>query len=94
MLLASFLQRPGLPFADALREEAIQKVFDDQEAAFAEDEDAAYTPLTDAEKYAKDYVAELYHCRWVAALNIGAIKNTMGMDILRCKTPEMVRKET
>ena len=51
------------------------------------------TTLTDAKVYTKDDVAELYHYRWLAELDIRAIKITMGMDILRCKTPEMVRKE-
>ncbi len=44
MVLASFLQRPGLPFADALPEEAIQEAFDDEDASFADDPDAIYTP--------------------------------------------------
>ncbi len=45
LVLASFLQRPGLPFADALPEEAIQTAFDEQDASFADDEDdAVYTP--------------------------------------------------
>ena len=44
LVLASFLQRPGLPFADALPEEAIQKTFDDEEASFADDPEAIYTP--------------------------------------------------
>ena len=44
LILASFLQRPGLPFADALPEEAIQKAFDDEDASFADDQDAVYTP--------------------------------------------------
>ncbi len=35
----------------------------------------------------------LYHCRRQVELDIRAIKITMGMDILRCKTPAMVRKE-
>ena len=51
------------------------------------------TTLTDVVEYAKDDIAELYHSRWLAELDIRAIKITMGMDILRCKTPEMVRKE-
>jgi hypothetical protein len=51
------------------------------------------TTLTDAAEYAKDDIAELYHSRWQAELGIRAIKITMGMDILRCKTPEMVRRE-
>ena len=49
--------------------------------------------LTDAATYPKNDIAELYHYRWLAELDIRAIKITMGMDVLRCKTPEMVRKE-
>jgi putative transposase len=44
VVLASFLQQPGLPFADVLPEERIQAAFDDEEVAFAQDEDAIYTP--------------------------------------------------
>ena len=51
------------------------------------------TTLTGAKEYPKDEIADLYNCRWQAELDIRAIKITMGMDILRCKTPEMVRKE-
>ena len=53
----------------------------------------AVTTLTDAREYPKDDVASLYQSRWLAELDIRAIKITMGMDILRCKTPAMVRKE-
>src|SRR5260370_6453754 len=51
------------------------------------------TTLTDVERYTKDDVAELYHQRWLAELDIRAIKISLGMDVLRCQTPEMVRKE-
>jgi hypothetical protein len=51
------------------------------------------TTLTDATRYSKDDVAELYHRRWLAELDIRAIKISLGMDVLRCKTPNMVRKE-
>ncbi|MCP3679480.1 MAG: IS4/IS5 family transposase, partial [Gammaproteobacteria bacterium] len=44
LVLASFLQRPGLPFADALPEGAIQKAFDKEGASFADDPEAVYTP--------------------------------------------------
>ena len=44
LVLAFFLQRSGLPFADALPEEAIERAFDDEDASFAEDQDAVYTP--------------------------------------------------
>lgn len=51
------------------------------------------TTLTDADEYTPDDIAELYGFRWLAELDIRAIKTTMGMDVLRCKTPPMVRKE-
>jgi hypothetical protein len=51
------------------------------------------TTLTDAHEYAREEIAALYRRRWLAELDIRAIKCTMGMDVLRCKTPEMVRKE-
>ena len=38
-------------------------------------------------------LAELYRRRWLAEIFIRDIKITMGMDILRCKTPQMVHKE-
>ena len=53
----------------------------------------AVTTLTDAKEYPRDEIADLYRRRWQAELDIRAIKITMGMDVLRCKTPEMVRKE-
>ena len=51
------------------------------------------TTLTDADAYPREDIAELYGYRWLAELDIRAIKITMGMDVLRCKTPAMVRKE-
>jgi hypothetical protein len=51
------------------------------------------TTLTDAEQYTKDDVAELYHQRWLVELDIRAIKVTLGMDVLRCQSAEMVRRE-
>ena len=51
------------------------------------------TTLTDTKKYTKQDIAELYHKRWLVELDIRAIKDTLGMDVLRCKTPQMVRKE-
>lgn len=51
------------------------------------------TTLTDAQEYTRDEIADLYRQRWLVELDIRAIKSTMGMDHLRCKTPEMVRKE-
>ena len=51
------------------------------------------TTLTDVKQYSRQDIAELYHQRWLAELDIRAVKCTLGMDVLRCKTPAMVRKE-
>lgn len=51
------------------------------------------TTLTDARRYTRDDLAELYHRRWLAELDLRAIKVTMGMDVLRAKSPDMVRRE-
>jgi hypothetical protein len=51
------------------------------------------TTLTDAREYPKDDIADLYHQRWHVELDIRSIKQTLQMDILSCKSPEMVRKE-
>jgi hypothetical protein len=51
------------------------------------------TTLLDAEEYTASEIADLYYQRWDVELYIRDIKTTMGMDILRCKNPGMVRKE-
>ena len=51
------------------------------------------TTLLDAEAYPKEEVAELYRARWHVELDLRAIKAHLHMDVLRCKTPAMVRKE-
>jgi hypothetical protein len=38
-------------------------------------------------------IGELYERRWDGEVDIRSIKATMKMDVLRCKSPEMVRKE-
>src|SRR3954469_21137759 len=49
--------------------------------------------LLDADEVTASDLAELYRARWNAELDLRSIKQTMQMDILRCKTPELVRKE-
>jgi hypothetical protein len=51
------------------------------------------TTLTDAASYTQEDLATLYRQRWHVELDIEALKITLGMDVLRCKTPEMVEKE-
>ena len=51
------------------------------------------TTLLDHVAYPPSELAELYRARWNAELDLRSLKRTMQMDVLRCKTPELVRKE-
>jgi hypothetical protein len=49
--------------------------------------------LLDSLDVSKTALASLYSCRWFIEISLRAIKETMNMDILRGKTPSMIRKE-
>ena len=51
------------------------------------------TSLIDAETYPPEDIAQLYGYRWNAELDIRDIKQTLGLDHVRCKTPDRVRRE-
>lgn len=51
------------------------------------------TTLTCPKDALKEELKDLYKQRWSIELDIRHIKTTMGMDVLRCQSPEMVRKE-
>lgn len=51
------------------------------------------TTLCDARDFRGEELARVYLARWQAEVDLRTIKTTMQMDVLRCKTPEMVRKE-
>jgi len=51
------------------------------------------TTLCDAVCYSTQDLADLYRQRWHCELDLRSIKVALGMDVLRCQTPEMVRKE-
>ena len=51
------------------------------------------TTLLDATKYPASALGDLFRQRWHAELDLRSLKTTMGMEMLRAKTPDMVRKE-
>jgi hypothetical protein len=51
------------------------------------------TTMLDAQAVCKAELADLYACRWHVELDIRNIKTTLGMEVLRCLTPQMVQKE-
>ncbi len=51
------------------------------------------TTLVDAGHVSKKELLTLYHARWQVELDLRSIKTVMQMDVLRCKSPAMVKKE-
>jgi hypothetical protein len=51
------------------------------------------TTLTEPSRYPADELVRLYRRRWAVELFLRDIKITLGMDVLKCKSPAMVRKE-
>jgi hypothetical protein len=51
------------------------------------------TTLTEPEEFSRDDIAELFRQRWHAELDLRSLKAVMHLDVLRCETPDMVRKE-
>lgn len=51
------------------------------------------TTLLDPLQTTSDDLGKLYRARWNVELDLRSLKDTLHMDVLRCKTPELVRKE-
>ena len=51
------------------------------------------TTLLDPKEFCKEDLADIYRMRWTNEVDLRSIKSTMQMNVLRCKTPELVRKE-
>jgi hypothetical protein len=51
------------------------------------------TTMVDEDPYSKEGLADLFLERWNIELDFRSIKCALNMDILRCQSPEMVRKE-
>jgi hypothetical protein len=51
------------------------------------------TNLLDAKEFPAAALAELYRRRWQIELFLRHIKTTMRMDVLRCLSPQMIRRE-
>lgn len=51
------------------------------------------TTLQSATAFPKYEIKELYKKRWHVEVDLRNIKSTLGMDMLSCKTPQMIEKE-
>ncbi len=64
-----------------------------QQPGFRSETIVVVTTLLDANAFTKDDLAEIYFRRWNVELDLRSLKSVMQMEMLRCKTPELVRKE-
>jgi hypothetical protein len=78
-----------MPRSLRLRELKVQV----EQAGFRPESFVVVTTLTDAKMYPAADIADLYRQRWHAELDLRSLKQTLGMDVLRSKSPEMVCKE-
>ncbi len=64
-----------------------------QQPGFRVNESVLVTTMLEAEEYTKEELADLFIERWNIELDLRAIKDVLQMDVLRCMSPEMVKKE-
>ena len=77
------------PSEISIREVSIQN----ERAGFRPINRVLVTTFLDDKDVRKSDLASLYDYRWFVEISLRSVKETMNMDILRGKTPEMVRKE-
>lgn len=93
--------RPSRPdWMDQATYDSIPKKIELRELQYAVTEEGfrtkkmiVITSLTDPKQYSKESIAELYGFRWNVELDIRSIKSNLNLDRVRCKSPEMVRRE-
>jgi hypothetical protein len=79
----------ALPDAITVREVRVRV----EQAGFRTRWIVVVTTLLDPGQASKEELASLYRARWHNELDLRSIKVVLQMDRLRCKTPELVRKE-
>jgi Transposase DDE domain len=79
----------GLPAGLAVREVGVRV----EQPGFRTRRLVVVTTLLDAQVFGARDLAALYRARWHAELDLRSLKIALGMDVLRCKSPGMVRKE-
>lgn len=82
-------ERRALPESLTVREVR----FHVEQQGFRSREIIVVTTLIDPEQFSIAELADLYRQRWLNELDFSSLKVVLQMDVLRCKTPELVRKE-
>ena len=64
-----------------------------QQPGFRSKKFTVATTIMDRSIYSRGWIASVYRSRWLVELDIRAIKCSLDMDIIRAKTPAMVKTE-
>jgi hypothetical protein len=51
------------------------------------------TSLSNTKEFPNEVISELYGLRWQVELHLRQIKISLGLDVLRCESPEMIKRE-
>lgn len=79
----------SLPDTLSIREVTVEI----RQKGFRSENVTVVTTLLDPQCYSKAEIGLAFRARWHAELDLRSIKQVMQMDVLRCKSPSMVRKE-
>ena len=63
------------------------------QAGFRSKKYTVATTVLDNKTYSRSWITNVYRSRWLIELDIRSIKCSLGLDIVRAKTPAMVRTE-
>ena len=64
-----------------------------EQAGFRSKKYTVATTILETKVYSRDWITSVYRSRWLVELDIRSIKCSLGMDIIRAKTPAMVKTE-
>lgn len=64
-----------------------------EQAGFRSKKFTVATTILETKTYSRDWITSVYRSRWLVELDIRAIKCSLDMDIIRAKTPAMVKTE-
>jgi hypothetical protein len=64
-----------------------------EQAGFRSKKYTIATTMVETKVYSRDWITSIYRSRWLVELDIRSIKCSLDMDIVRAKTPAMVRTE-
>ena len=64
-----------------------------EKAGFRSKKYTIATTILETETYSHQWLSQVYRSRWLVELDIQSIKCSLGLDVVRAKTPDMIKTE-